>query len=268
MKRIRHLGWLTIAATGLWTAPATAAAIQTIKVTVSNLSPSKGTYITPVWVGFHDGTFTTFTPGAPASQGIERLAEDGDPGTISGDFTASGAGTTQGVLFGPVVPQIAPGQSTSMTFQLDPTDPLNRYFSFLSMVIPSNDAFIGNANPASRPIFDAAGNFVASNFIVLGSMVWDAGTEVNDEMPANTAFFGQASPNTGVTENGIVAIHSGYNPPGSGGILDDSMFANADFKAQGYQVASITFSQVPEPGTVWLLAVGLGLTRLYRRYRR
>jgi hypothetical protein len=88
-------------------------------------------------------------------------------------------------------------------------------------------------------------------------MVLDAGTEVNDEIPMNTAFFGQTMPNTGTTQNGVVMIHPGFLPPGSGGILDDPMFANANFKAIGYQVAQITVEAVPEPATFGLAGAAL-----------
>lgn len=88
---------------------------------------------------------------------------------------------------------------------------------------------------------------------------------VNDELPANTAFFGQMAPNTGVDQNGVIAVHPGFNPPGSGGILDDPMFANADFKRPGYQVAQVSFRVVPEPSGV-LLAV-LGAVCFLRRRR-
>ena len=102
------------------------------------------------------------------------------------------------------------------------------------MVIPSNDAFVANLDPMAHAVFDADGNFVGGSFLVLGSSVYDAGTEVNDELPENTAFFGQSAPNTGGDENGTVVMHSGLMPSGSGGILDDPMFASADFTAPSY----------------------------------
>jgi hypothetical protein len=102
-------------------------------------------------------------------------------------------------------------------------------------------------------------------------MVLDAGTEVNDEIPMNTAFFGQMMPNTGTNENGVVMTHPGFLPPGSGGILDDPMFANANFKAADYQVAEITVQAVPEPATFGLagaaLAAALAVDRMRRKRR-
>jgi Ca2+-binding RTX toxin-like protein len=60
---------------------------------------------------------------------------------------------------------------------------------------------------------------------------------VNDEIPANTAFFGQMAPNTGVSENGVVELAEGFIP--SGPILSSEDFFNADFTAEGFEVARI-----------------------------
>ncbi len=103
--------------------------------------------------------------------------------------------------------------------------------------------------------------------MIAGAAARDAGTEVNDEIPGNTAFFGQSAPNTGIAENGVVQVATGFNPSGSGGILDDPMFAMADYTAAGYQFAEITVSAVPLPAGVPLLLVGiagLGALRLRR----
>jgi hypothetical protein len=215
-----------------------------IVVTVENLAPSNGTYLTPVWVGFHDGSFDLYDSGVSASVAIERLAEDGDTGALSADFANLAAGGVQGVIASndPSVPQLAPGSRASRLFEVDPL--AQDSFSYGSMVIPSNDAFLANGNPLAHPVFDPMGQFIAQDAIVPGSAVLDAGTEVNDELPMNTGFFGQTTPNTGVTENGVVGAHPGFLPPSAGGILADPMFASADFKAPGYQALSLSFQLV------------------------
>jgi hypothetical protein len=220
-----------------------------ITVVVENLAPANGNFLTPAWVGFHDGGFDLYDIGVAASPGLERIAEDGTTGPLSGEFLGSGAGTVDGVI-APGGP-FAPGNSAMMTFNLDGSQPSNRYLSYASMVIPSNDAFIGNGDPIAHQIFDAGGNFLGADFIVLGAAVRDAGTEVNDEVPANTAFLAQAAPDTGVPEGGTVQVHGGFIPAGN--IL--TAYPGADFTAQGYQVARIRV--VPEPGTLALLAIGL-----------
>jgi hypothetical protein len=70
------------------------------------------------------------------------------------------------------------------------------------------------------------------------------------------------TPDTGVDENGVAHFHPGFLPVGSGGILDDPMFANADFTQPGYEVARITI--VPEPSALTML-IGAGLITVRRR---
>ena len=214
----------------------TDAGLVGVTVVIENLAPANGTWLTPAWVAFQPGTFDVFDSGSAASTPLERLAEDGNTTPLSALY--SGEEATMPADSG--IPQIAPGETATRTFVLDSSDPANRFFSYASMVIPSNDAFIGNDDPLAHRVFDNSGNFLGAFITITGDQVRDAGTEVNDELPENTAFFGQSTPNTGVDEHGVVHAHPGYLPPGSGGILDDPMFADADFTAPGYQVARIT----------------------------
>jgi hypothetical protein len=125
------------------------------------------------------------------------------------------------------------------------------------MLIPSNDAWAGNDGPTDVQIFDDDGNFIASSFTVPGAAVLDAGTELNDETPANTAFLEQAAPNTGTDENGVITAHAGFMAPGSGGVLDastdfggtTSLFSEGDFTEPNYNVAWVTISMVNNPPT-------------------
>ncbi len=224
-------------------------------VTIENLAPENGTFLTPFWVGFHDGNFDTYDQGVPASSALERLAEDGNTQPLSEDFLNSGNGSVDGTIAGlaGLEGPIDPGEVVTATFTLDSADPTSRYFSYASMIVPSNDAFIANGDPLVREIFDADGNFLGAEFTVPGSAVLDAGTEVNDELVENTAFFSQAAPDTGVEENGVVAFHPGFIPGGR--ILSEdgssegapAAFTSADFTAEGYQVARITIEEVPLP---------------------
>jgi hypothetical protein len=255
---------------GLGVAAAPAAAVM-VKVTVTNLAPTNGVYIMPAWVGFHNGTFDSYDLGGAASVGIERAAEDGDNSALQSLFAASLLGTADGSIgIGPS----APGDVKTATFSLNRFDANNRYFSFVQMLIPSNDGFWGNDAANAYQIFDNAGNFLGANILVLGSDVLDAGTEVNDESFAagNTAFFGQATPNTGIDENGVVHAHPGYVPGGEIlSFVGNNGFANvnftgADFMQSAYQIASITVEQVEEPAAALLFGTALlGLGLAYRR---
>lgn len=252
-----------------------AAQARDVRVTIENLGPVDGALITPVWVGFHDGTFDLYDRGASAAlfPGLESLAEDGNTGPLSARFSGSGAGAAQATILGPTIPPIAPGETASMVLALDAMDPKSRYFSYASMVIPSNDAFVANGNPMAHEIFDASGNFLGAQFMILGNQVLDAGTEVNDELSNSTAFFGQAVANTGVDQNGVVDLHAGLNAAGTGGIVDGMFngfaFANANFANAGYRVARITVSSVPDAGGTFSMATAAFalLGAMARRFR-
>ena len=229
-----------------------------VVVHIENLAPMQGTFQTPFWVGFHDGSFDTYNGNTPAnslpipgSVAMERLCEDGTTSPIASDFATLVPYGEDATLPGPNGP-IAPGEVTTGSFILDPNEPSHRYFSYASMVIPSNDFCISNGSPFAHKVFDEEGNFVAKSFFVVGSEVLDAGTEVNDEVPENTAFFGQSTPNTGVDENGVIGTLgsdiidiTGFMPAGSGGILDAPRFAMADFSKPGYPFVKISFNSAP-----------------------
>ncbi len=270
---------ITLLTAGSLLTVASAASALTLRVSIENLAPQNGTLLTPLWVGFHDGGFDIYDRNASLNlfPGTESLIEDGATQQISDRFTAVGAGQVQGTILGLGGANVDPidvGEIATFLFEVDPTLPSSRFFSYASMVIPSNDAFIANGNPLAHPIFDAAGNFIGADFIELGADVLDGGTEVNDESPVTTAFFGQAAPNTSVDENGVVTTHPGFNPVGSGGILDAPQFAGADFKANGYQIARIrvelvqdNVQAVPEPTTILGVLVAGGALGLKRRRR-
>ncbi len=232
-----------------------------IIVTVENLAPAGGVYFTPVWLGLHNGSFDLFDPGGLAGEAIERIAEDGDAGNLREKFDAALGGEMGGmdaVLTAPEgfagAPIFDPGDAASVQLMVSPK--ANRYLSFISMIIPSNDAFIGNHNPKAIELYDAEGVFKGKQIVtVLGSMVWDAGTELNTEMDA--AFINQTEPNSGVTVMSPILPHPGflgsYANPGSdpvilggtnaAGTLMDPV--GADFSLPYAVVARITIEAVP-----------------------
>ncbi|GGA54768.1 spondin domain-containing protein [Okeania sp. KiyG1] len=235
-----------IAVTSTFAMTSTATAAR-LKVTVENVAPTNGFFFSPLWVGFHDGNFDIFDLDQPAPAYLEALAEDANTGPITTAFANSGAGQTQATILGPTGPfqVLTAGDRASMTFTLDGSLASSRYFSYGAMGLPSNDAFIANENPLGIRVFDEEGNFLGADFIVTGDRVWDAGTEVNDEVPGNTAALAQAAPNTGVDENGVVKFHPGFLEGGN--IL--AAAPNGDFTAPDYEIARITIESVPEPTT-------------------
>lgn len=241
----RNLWATTLAiASTLTLASIASAAPTTVKVTVENIAPEEGLIITPVWVGFHDGSFDFFDLNKPASASLETLAENGITDMLAMDLKNSGSGMIEGTMTGPGFrddphPVIPPGATVTMTFTVDSNR--DRYLSYAAMLVPSNDAFIGNDTPIE--IFDQSGHFKGADLIVTGNGIWDAGTEVNDEVPQNTALLGQVMPNVGETENGTVMYHPGFMSDGN--IL--TAFPKANFmnpSASNYQLARIRIEQV------------------------
>jgi len=231
---------------------ANAQANPSVIVTIENAQPSRGTFLTPPWLGIHDGSFDTYDGGAVASvplggNEIESLAEDGNNGPITTTFEARlpNAPQVQG-LPGPAGP-LAPGDSASITFNVDPS--VDRYFSYASMIIPSNDFFIANGNPLAHQLFDDQGNFVGQNFVVSGDETNDAGTEVNDEVASNVAFLAQGGPNIGVSENLAVSTPApGFVAPGTlsypDGVLNYPVFGNGDFNDADDAIFRVSFRYV------------------------
>ncbi|MGD1701211.1 spondin domain-containing protein [Dapis sp. BLCC M229] len=233
-----------------------------IRVLVQNVvtqgDADSSVFFSPVWVGFHDGTFNPFDEGEAASEAIERVAEDAIfaptddfPVTISTEFADSETGSTAGVIPSSSGEGFTLGSLGVAAFEVDETQ--GRYLSYASMILPSNDAFIANENPTrdNLEIFSEDGSFLGTDFTVTGARVWDAGTEVNDEIPANTAALGQEAPDTGDDENGTVQFHPGFigsEREGSdevGGILDAR--EDADFTTENdgadFGIARITVLQ-------------------------
>lgn len=220
--------------------------IPSVVVEVENLAPERGTFMTPVWMGLHDGTFDIYDRGVSADAllgpgVVEALAEDGNNGPITETFDLRNPGQPQANLTAPGGP-FQPGSRAAITFQVDPSR--DRYFSYGSMVIPSNDFFVANGNPLAHLLFDD-GNFVGGDFIVSGAEVLDAGTESNNEVASETAFLNQGGPNIGPGEGGVVLLGQGFAAPRTltypNGILNHPALARSDFTAPGYRTLGFRF---------------------------
>lgn len=275
MKRLPIAGLCLWGALGLLSSSAQATAIQ---VEIENRSPTDGLFFTPVWLGFHDGGFDTFDAGSAASSGLERLAEDGNAGPIGSALASAQSDSFSAVVLGPSgfpgAPVFDPGEIATVQFDLDPT--ANRFLSYLSMLIPSNDAFFGNADALA--LFDPLGVFVGDITIsVLGSNIYDAGTEDNTEIAA--AFLNQSTANEGSeTVGGVITQHLGFDPTGNilgqtnpPGFFFDPVLADFTRDNGLVEIAEIRITQatqVPEPNAAALMligALGIGASQLRRR---
>lgn len=186
--------------------------------------------------------------------------------------SGGGGSGVDGVIAGMSVtpPPFNPGESAVMNFDV-PDPATNRYFSYASMLVPSNDAFIANGNPMAHVVFDMAGNFAGPIVInILGSNILDAGTESNTQMEA--AFINQTGPNMGTPEGGVVHPHPGFigsatGPAGTPIILGGTTAAGTtvdptlgDFTLNQGAVPIARITIAPEPSSVVLAAIALVLS--------
>ena len=140
-----------------------------------------------------------FQPGKPASEALERQAEDGNPrllvAALQGLNGVRAAGT------------FTPGEPFKVTVR--PGDRI----VFTTMFVQSNDLFYAPA-PQGIALFNATGTLVTGD-VSKEVVLWDAGTEVNEApgVGSNQAPR-QSAPNTGPAEGGVVRpINDGFTYP-------------------------------------------------------
>ena len=133
----------------------------TFSVTITNLT--RGQIFSPPVIATHRPAASMFEPGTPASKELQTIAEDGDNGPMASllmsDSNVFDVQTASG--------GIMPGMSTTMTITADTANPL---FSLASMLVTTNDAFVG-LNGVRLPL--RGEHFEAD--------AYDAGTEFNSE---------------------------------------------------------------------------------------
>ena len=148
---IQVLTIITLLGTGSLLTMASAASAASLKVSIENLAPQNGTLLTPLWVGFHDGSFDIYDRDSLDSfPGTESLVEDGLTEQISERFDAVGAGVVQGTILdieGANAGSIDVGETATLLFEVDPTSIRSRFFSYGAMVIPSNVPLLRTAIP-------------------------------------------------------------------------------------------------------------------------
>lgn len=234
----------------------TPARADSVVVVVENTQNLDGFFFTPFWVAAHNGNFDVWSTGEPASNfvGLEALAEEGDTAPIGSAFETSPAGTAGGAhatitADDVAVPVFSPGEAQTFVFDIaDPT--VNRYFSYASMVIPSNDLFVANSAPVEHELYDAAGNFTGPFTIeIFGRDVVDAGTEVND-INGGAAF--SALGGTPTTEANLLADLYDLDPMATflnsvvGTATAPGQVVNSIFQ-EDMLIARITIKKVPSP---------------------
>lgn len=253
----RHLKMIAIAlAAGGGVASATP--VQ-IRVTVENLAPANSVTFAPLRVGFHSGVYDSFDDGSAATPAIVSIAEGGSGADWFPAFAAADPGATLGTVVPNPAGPLLPGASATGDFTIDPA--VNRFFSFGSMVVPSNDYFIGNDDPQAYQLLDASGNLLITEIVQTGADVWDAGSEQDGAFGA--AFLDGSSNADHIDENGVVEhdfqgldVFNGLTT--AAGYTFDRQFGAND------AIYRISFEVVPAPATAGVLALG-GLVGVRRR---
>ena len=249
-----------------------------VTVTITNNSSGLGVGLAPVWVGFHNGSFDSHNIGEAASSELETLAEVGSPAPLSSTFAANGtlaasALAQTGNRVQGNTGLLAQGATQTLVFDVA-TDGSNNFFSYASMILPSNDYFIANDNPFGIDLSSILSSGGEINFdIGLPGSIKDAGTEINDfAFSAGNPLVGLPggdAPN-GADENGVVALvdnaFAGFlNTPGGFDIAPIN-FNDTGLYPNGIASIRISAASVPIPGTLAL--AGLGLFALFTQRRK
>ena len=142
----------------------TNALAQNIEVTIQNLT--QGIHYTPIIVAAHDSSISLYQLGATASPELQAMAEGGD---ISGLKTLL-SGANANIVENPAGGLLAPSMSTTAMLN---TSEGNNYLSLATMLLPTNDGFVG-LNSWMIPADAGTYMFFLD--------AYDAGTEANDEI--------------------------------------------------------------------------------------
>lgn len=251
-----------VAMLAITTLLSTAATAQTrILVELNGTAP---TAFAPVGAVFHDGSFNNFSIGDNVSgTGLETLAEVGSPaGYLANAPSTANTGTNGGPT--------PPGQSSSFFVDVDST---NTNFSFASMVLFSNDWFVGNQNSIDiTSLLDGTSSSVIFDL----TNVYDAGTEAEDYYgAAGTGLFGFTTDQTSgfdITDGAVTLVDRSTNPYlnfTNNNNVELNGFDPASlegFTAENLGNITLTVVAVPEPSTASLLALA-GIATFVRRRR-
>lgn len=249
---------------------AVSAAVVPVQITVENLAPQNSVSLAPLRFGFGNGAFDAFDEGQAAfllgfpsiaEAPIVTIAEGGSGSNWFPAFLTAESAADTGSVVGPTGPFL-PGQSNSTIIMVDNS---NRYFTFGTMVVPSNDHFLGNDDPQEYEVFDSSGNLILTSITQTAAEIWDAGSET--ENPANAAFLVGGVNSQRENENGVVSFNFSDLSTFDGlttaaGYVFDSSLLSADT-----DVLRISFAVVPEPVSSSLLLSVCGAMLAGRRGR-
>ncbi len=219
--------------------------------------------LAPAFAAFHDGSYDIFNVGDTASAGLELLAEVGDASSLIGDLPA---GVTAGG-FAPGGPFMPNGGTGSRQFTVSSGQ---SHFSLASMVLPSNDWFIGNDSAMDISGLLSAAPGTSVSFAL--ATAYDAGTEEEDFQfsPGNplVGITTPSNPGLGAETTEAISMVSGPDPFSGFLNIEPAGFDTTTIDFTNGTIATVSLTVVPEPsGLSLMMAAAIGLMGL-RRYRR
>jgi len=179
--------------------------------------------VAPVLYVIHTNRAPLFTSGEPdRGKGLEALAEDGPTGplaeSLKGQPGIVHVGSTDTPVGARSPGDIGPGDAFEFKVTAKPGERL----TIAAMFVQSNDLFYAPREEGIA-LFDASGKPVAGD-ITSQILLWDAGTEVNEEpgLGPNQAPL-QPAPHTGPREHGVVRpiseVNDGFHYPSVAEVL-------------------------------------------------
>jgi hypothetical protein len=162
------------------------------------LQPTDGSMqpvpLSPGAFAVHSSGEPMFSHGEPERMnGLEEIAEDGNPGPMVTTLADTDIVSTSGAFTTPVGASepgpLTPGDAYEFSFRADRPA---MYLSLVTMFVPSNDLFDGN-DPVTGDVTEHVG-------------LWDAGTEINEEPGVGeNQVQRQRGTGVGLVERGTVA---------------------------------------------------------------
>lgn len=149
--------------------------LTTLKLTVDNLTPLKGLYISCFWFGLHDGNFDIFDLFKNPSLGFKAISKDNKIIVLTKKFATSSASLFQGVIVSPFseLNKNKSDKTVSSIFPVNRKFDRPIYLSYAVKLITNQEIFIANTNRLAYPIFDKKGNFLGADFTISNSEVID-----------------------------------------------------------------------------------------------
>lgn len=150
-------------------APPPPPAMASFDVTVSNLTNAQP--LSPVAVIAHGSGYAVFSVGAPATLGLEELAEGGDNAALLAEANADPNVSSSESGAAP----IGPAGSETISIQILESDLPTTRLSVSTMLVNTNDAITGINGLI-------VGDMTVGDALTIDGIAYDAGTEANSEL--------------------------------------------------------------------------------------